>query len=113
MEFKVSLGFGEYYGYPQCCIESFLGPNCALNHAKRFEDVPFGGTGFIPCQKCATERTEEEILSEIASRRKCPTPFPDDSGAEQFRLEVIKKSFNDPAGDGHYQELYVKPVTEW
>ena len=107
------LGFGEYYGYPPCCIESFLKPTSALHHAVRFEDVPFAGTGFVPCQKCATERTEEEILAEIASRRKCPTPFPDDSGAEEFRRNVMRSVVNDPAGEGHYQTLHVKSVGEW
>jgi len=109
----MSSEIGEYFGYPKCCIDSYLGPDSALNHVERFEDVPFGETGFVPCRKCATERSEEEVLAEIASRRKCPTPFPDDSGAEKYLHEVMRKVTDDPAGDAHFMPLYEKSHGMW
>lgn len=109
----MSSEIGEYFGYPKCCIDSYLGPDSALSHAVRFEDVPFGETGFVPCHKCATQRTEEEILAEIASRRKCPTPFPNDSGAEQFLRGLMRATVDDPAADGHYAPFHVKSIGEW
>lgn len=109
----MSSEIGEYFGYPKCCIDSYLGPDSALNRAARFEDVPFGETGFVPCHKCATERTEEDILAEIASRRKCPTPFPDDSGAQTYFRNLMRSVANDPATDGHYKSLHIKSPGEW
>ena len=62
--------FGKYFGFPDCCIESFY----TLEHVGG-PPRKLSGTGYIPCLKC-NEKTEEELIAAIQENRECKTPFP-------------------------------------
>lgn len=64
---------GRYYGFPECCIESFL----TLSHVSG-PDRKLDGTGYVPCLKC-NEKSEEELIQIINSNRRSPRPFPEDN----------------------------------
>lgn len=67
---------GNYYGYPPCCIESFV--QNFLQHCQTDKQVKAGKyTGFIPCVKHAEEILEGKIKLEdlILSTRKHSKPF--------------------------------------
>lgn len=62
---------GKYYGFPQCCIDSF---NKKLHVGKGM--LKLCGTGYIPCNSC-NQKSEEELLDYIANNRFALTSFPD------------------------------------
>ena len=101
MSLSMAFCFGTFYGYPQCCIDAFLTRDCATNHVERPEELPFHGSGFIPCKTCFTTKSPEQLEREIAERRQCSTPFPDDSGADAKRLEVMRSLQRDPGADDY------------
>lgn len=61
---------GRYYGFPECCIQSFL----TLSHVGG-PDRKLDGTGYIPCLDC-NEKSEEELIAQITANRKSRLPFP-------------------------------------
>lgn len=64
---------GKYYGYPVCCIKSFV----ELKHLKKEWPNKFAGTGYIPCEACAKHLTMLEMQANInANRDKGLAPFP-------------------------------------
>lgn len=63
-----SIWLGRWLGYPECCIEAFLTQDEAPVTA-------YEGTGYIPCVECR-KKSMRKLLTEIAIRRKCDTPFP-------------------------------------
>lgn len=66
---------GKYYGYPQCCIDSFSKTAGAFGNPKGGEAGNF--TGFIPCPPCADKvLTGQKELNELITNRKCEEPFP-------------------------------------
>lgn len=71
--------WGDYYGYPKCCIRSFhsmLRKNILFH---QISDVRKNATknGFIPCAACAKKIVAGTITIEelISPNRQCPTPF--------------------------------------
>lgn len=68
---------GRYFGYPECCLTDMAGL------IQRKTSTIYDGTGYKPCEACA-KRPMEDVLKEIAERRACPTPFPDDSGFDEI-----------------------------
>ena len=75
---------GWYFGYPLCCIENFVQDVTEGRiPAQRNPPIEYKG-GFIPCDTHAQliyegKMTIEELVGTHLERR-CPTPFPDDSG---------------------------------
>lgn len=79
---KVSLG--KYYGYPKCCIQYFMryivchGANKAAvrrSHT-RMQIRVCGGSGFIPCPRCAWKiHTKQTTLEGLITGRICTDPF--------------------------------------
>ena len=71
--------WGEYYGYPKCCIRAF--------HKMLVEDIKIteislerrtaAKEGFVPCERCAKKILlgNTEIWKYIETHRQCPTPF--------------------------------------
>lgn len=59
------LKTGLLFGYPNCCVDSFL----QLNHLKTGIVRKLNGTGFIPCDRCNIHKTEEEMIQEINKNR--------------------------------------------
>ena len=70
--------FGQYYGFPQCCIDDF-GTRFRAPEEKR----KLCGTGFIPCLKC-NQKSEAELIEIINANRKCPIPFPNGELAVKY-----------------------------
>jgi hypothetical protein len=71
---------GEYYGYPDCCIEAFIGRK---HDKRRVRDIcprsckAARRTGFIPCDKHAEEILRGSIrIEDLIVDRKCETRFP-------------------------------------
>lgn len=68
--------YGEYFGYPECCIQAFMTMNHM--HSEDWRRYPLHGTGFVCCPTCAESKTEQQLMDEINARRDHPRPFPDD-----------------------------------
>lgn len=67
---------GEYFGYPQCCIDDFKARLTALTISPEQEAVHFS-VGFIPCQKHALQILAGEITqASLITNRQCDLPFP-------------------------------------
>ncbi len=69
---------GRFYGYPQCCIDSFcnrtefLKKGCIQFRAAK-------GHGFIPCLECARKVLRGETsLADLVINRSAQTAFPID-----------------------------------
>jgi len=65
---------GKYYGYPKCCIDSFI------DDTKRTQSQIYvdKGLGFIPCNNCATkimngENTIEQLIKNRIFSKVFPT----------------------------------------
>ena len=81
---------GRYYGFPECCIESFMQTMGALGNPLGAEAG--NGTGFIPCPKHAQQVIDGDIkLEDLINNRECETPFPIDD--MDTRIHIIN-SFN-------------------
>ena len=64
---------GKYYGYPKCCIDSFI------IDTKRTQSQIYvhRGLGFIPCNNCATKiMNGENTIEELIKNRICSKVFP-------------------------------------
>lgn len=73
--------FGQYFGYPKCCIEWFMDSRVhkTIPYAlTETQQVVEEGEGFIPCPSCARKVLRERLqLSDlILDSRICPTPYP-------------------------------------
>ena len=63
---------GVRYGYPVCCIDSFV----RLEHIKHPQPLKLDGTGYIPCKSCNERYSEQGMARRINARRyKCLKPF--------------------------------------
>jgi hypothetical protein len=63
--------FGEYFGYPPCCVAAFPNESVRLG--------PWVGTGFLACKECASEASKDFgkfIQEKIKPHRSCREPFP-------------------------------------
>lgn len=71
---------GVFLGYPPCCIHQFvLGDYTHRQPAWRFKKLPLANSGYIPCSRCATTHSAEELIQVITARRLFSLPFPNDS----------------------------------
>ena len=80
------LVIGLYFGYPRCCIDSFM----KLRHLVDRPNHSLMGTGFVPCKTCAETKTAVELVEEIKSQRSCTTPFP--LGGRIDATEIYEKA---------------------
>lgn len=82
---------GKYYGYNDCCIDSFI-----KRHTKEVagdQTQEFFGSGFVPCRKCLENKSPKVIREEINQKRVHNIPF--DKGFntnETIELNLIKNS---------------------
>jgi len=65
---------GKYYGYPECCINSFIDDT----KRTRTQRYVHKGLGFIPCNNCATkimngENTIEQLIKNRIFSKAFPT----------------------------------------
>lgn len=84
---------GAYFGYPSCCVQEFVDFVKHLDSGKHIDRGlrKLTGTGYVPCVKC-NEKSEQDLLSEIAKNRAHPEPFPLD--LQDRRLDEFLKSRN-------------------
>lgn len=89
---------GRYFGYPECCIQSFT----ELNHLKDPEQRQFkaaNSTGFVPCSCCAEKvlSGECQLKDLITAGRKAERKFPRDTKRDSqvidhlIQLEYLKE----------------------
>ncbi len=85
---------GRYYGYPECCIETFVE---LFNKHPRSRERHFACkiVGYIPCASCADKILEgtvrvEDLVSEVNSRRNCEKPFIEE---KQWTMEEMEKDY--------------------
>lgn len=72
---------GEYFGYPPCCIKSFVEQYNNIKHVIPVSYISNNNTGFLPCFTCATRILSGEIgLKDLITNRECETDFPDGHG---------------------------------
>lgn len=66
---------GVEFGYPTCCVESFV-DDVILARIGRRQDRKLSGTGFIPCVTCDVRYSEEALVDIINQKRdKSLEPF--------------------------------------
>lgn len=66
--------YGNYFGYPECCVKSFIEKE---KKSKSQLIIKKMGTGFVPCNKHAIDIINKKIkISELICNRKCEKPFP-------------------------------------
>lgn len=65
---------GNYFGYPDCCIDSFLNKKANPNQM-----ILNMNTGFTPCIECSKKVVRPMDLEKLISNRQCDFEFPFDS----------------------------------
>jgi len=70
---------GIYYGYPKCCINSYISHHYNETSFTHIQLCVSSGTGFIPCLRhaeylCARNMNIETIIG----KRECFLAFPSD-----------------------------------
>lgn len=68
---------GKYFGYPECCINSFIfNMETSLLYRKP-EQLEAATHGYVPCPSCARKLIAGEVtVDELVKGRTCSTPFP-------------------------------------
>lgn len=70
---------GQYYGYPQCCIDMFTENIIFLKKHSKEQLKASKGTGFIPCLNHTNDINSGKLtLQELIKNRKCVLKFPND-----------------------------------
>lgn len=73
---------GKYYGYPECCTQSFN--TIQVYERSLVQKSVHKNTGFIPCHECAMKIVNNETTLEgLIKNRICKTAFPNGGGNEQ------------------------------
>jgi hypothetical protein len=66
---------GIFYGYPECCIDSFL--KVPSSERTRDQRRAHKNNGFIPCHNCSVKIINGEITLEgLITNRVCRNRFP-------------------------------------
>jgi hypothetical protein len=78
--------FGKYYGYPKCCIDSFIiGTKKTRNQRYSHKRL-----GFIPCNNCATKIMNGEItIEQLIKNRIYSKAFPKNSRKKERICKVL------------------------
>jgi hypothetical protein len=73
---------GIYFGYPSCCIKSFLEGINYIGSFKRFtvaQDLIMDESGFIPCHKCSIKIIKNSLTKkDIIKNRIHVEEYPND-----------------------------------
>lgn len=93
---------GEYFGYPDCCIQEFVERGEQMEKAKSPEEFsPFtekqlqvvDGAGFIPCKKCADKllETGKRVDTLVdTEKRQAPYSYLEVKSSEEKEEETFK-----------------------
>lgn len=84
METTLNRTYGEFFGYPSCCITAFgdiaipFFKRPAISRAAKMN-------GFIPCPNCAVKlKTKQVTYQELINpNRKCSIPFKEEYTDEE------------------------------
>lgn len=72
---RTTRTIGEFYGYSKCCIDQYLDRiKCNNGVIPANLDNLYRGTGFIPCESCAS-KPMREIVKDVDSRRLAKSTF--------------------------------------
>lgn len=72
------LIMGKYYGYPECCINSFTKRD-VFDPLTKEQEAVHKNKGFIPCPKCAKKVHNGSVSIEgLIKDRLCPEPYPNE-----------------------------------
>lgn len=86
---------GEYFGYPECCIDNFIKVNDGRFSNKNLHPMAAeisSKTGFIPCDKHADQLLNDEIkLEDLFDNRIHSLPFPNVNRVEvmEYREKLL------------------------
>lgn len=68
---------GIYFGYPKCCINSYISHHYNEKSFTYIQVCVSSGTGFIPCLRHAEYLHNRNIdIDTIIGKRECPLSFP-------------------------------------
>jgi hypothetical protein len=68
--------YGKYYGYPKCCIESFIESTMLFKNKTRTQIKISNNSGFIPCSYCSWKVLSKQCtLNDLIHNRICDKPF--------------------------------------
>jgi len=83
--------YGVIYGYPTCCIASFINDAYGANRPFWADRSKAGKhTGFVPCICCAAKVNSGEMtLDELIQYRLDPKTFPDEA-SDKVLDEVLE-----------------------
>lgn len=86
--------WGQYYGFPECCIEFFLKNAHEYYWFRKVypEGTKVDGTGYIPCPKYS-KLSGKEMVDKINKERESLTKFPEEgtfSQEQEHRNQLIK-----------------------
>ena len=90
---------GRYFGYPDCCITSFIfNIETSLLYRKP-EQLEAASHGFVPCPSCAASiLSGKKMVDDLISDRVCPLPFPHEmSEVVDEDILTFKILANEPA----------------
>jgi hypothetical protein len=82
---------GKFYGYPTCCITSFVNDITGTNKRTPSQLQVHNGSGFIPCHNCATKIIMgQTTLEQLITERICSTEFPTQTITLSGNPEFVK-----------------------
>lgn len=83
LNLEVERFWGQYYGYPQCCIESYLRqcqePYWYEKYFLKYKNLRLrlGMTGFIPCENHMKQINDGTLRpNDLITNRKCKVAYP-------------------------------------
>ena len=84
---------GIFYGYPKCCIDSFIqvkiNKRTSAQRLVQRKSV-VSGTGYIPCHQCSVKiLNNEETIESLITNRLCRNKFPKGSRLRKCRILKI------------------------
>lgn len=94
--------FGRYFGFPECCIESFS----TLEHVGGPPRKLYG-TGYIPCPEC-NKKTKRQLLATIKKTRLARKPFPEEESWKDMisHMNLIKQFKLNQSKDQTLSEVF-------
>lgn len=82
---------GEYFGYPQCCIDHFIEEKDTSQQKNSKKDI-HKNYGFIPCDECCKRIRSGEIkIDDLIQNRQCEMDYPYEDEADKLMREQYKK----------------------
>lgn len=85
ISYKIMYEMGSYYGYPKCCINSFVLKTHNEQETKPIQEAAGRYSGYIPCVKCSKHIITKNLsLNDLIKNRTCKNTFPIDDEKNGF-----------------------------